>query len=116
MKRFFLLLLACLLVISSASCKPQDDGQGNGEHIHDFSKKVTTEPYLIQSATCKNPAIYYYSCECGMMGEEFFFDSVPSAHKYIAGRCTWCDKVQPDNFEGPDGSDSAIELPIVPYK
>lgn len=42
---------------------------------HDFTKKVKTEPYLAEAATCLSHAKYYYSCECGEKGTETFEDT-----------------------------------------
>lgn len=49
-------------------------GYKNEENLHtcSFVNKTAAAEYLKSSATCKSPAIYYYSCDCGKHSEETF--------------------------------------------
>ncbi len=37
----------------------------NPAHTHNYNQKNTASKYLMFAANCYDPAIYYYSCECG---------------------------------------------------
>ena len=55
--------------------------------IHDFTKKVETEAYLVEGsvATCDKGAEYYYSCAtgtCGAKGTATFFSDVTGSHDF----------------------------------
>jgi len=60
---------------------------------HDYSKEVAEDKYLVSAADCTNPAKYYKSCECGLVGTEMFesgeakghtFDKQVAEDKYLA--------------------------------
>ena len=51
-----------------------------GQHI--FEKKVATETYLAETAKCQSAAKYYFSCECGAVGEETFEYGEPNGHAH----------------------------------
>ena len=42
------------------------------EEIHSYSNRIEAPEFLAKSATCESPAIYFYSCVCGAMGNEEF--------------------------------------------
>ncbi len=44
---------------------------------HTFNREIATDTYKKSDATFTSPAIYYYSCECGAMGEETFVHGTP---------------------------------------
>ena len=39
---------------------------------HVYNQKVTNASTLVSAATCTSKAVYYFSCECGAIGEETF--------------------------------------------
>ena len=41
-------------------------------HMHVFDRRVESEKYLIEEATCQHGTIYYVSCVCGERGMEAF--------------------------------------------
>ena len=45
---------------------------GGESHTCSFNKQVINETYKKKQATCKESAVYYYSCECGAKGEDTF--------------------------------------------
>ncbi len=49
---------------------------------HTFDKEVKKGEYLKNYATCTLSREYYYSCECGLRGEETFFSGNPLGHNY----------------------------------
>lgn len=50
--------------------------------------------YLKDPATCTESAQYYYSCECGKTGTDFFSYGEPNSHSYDAnGVCASCGDV-----------------------
>lgn len=51
-------------------------------HEHVFDKMVEDELYLKSEATCLTAKSYYYSCECGVQGEEAFTVGEPLGHSY----------------------------------
>ena len=58
-------------------------GAVDEEHkvAHVFDKKVLTEDYKVSDHTCLKGSIYYYSCECGLHGEETFEEEDALGHK-----------------------------------
>ena len=56
----------------------------NYDHLeHSFSEENTNNRYLKSVATCTEPAVYYYSCECGAYDTEHTFTSgSPLGHDY----------------------------------
>ena len=70
----------------------QNTTQNNTQaHVHDFSKKVTTDAYLKADATCKTPATYNYSCECGEKSTDTFTYGETLPHSYTS-------KIQGDKY------------------
>ena len=58
-------------------------GNGYGSYIpHSFTSKNTDSAYLSTYADCDSPAYYFYSCACGLRGEEKFADGEALGHKY----------------------------------
>ena len=49
-----------------------------GDHVYD--QQVTSENYLKESATCEHGNIYFYSCICGVKGENTFDDGLVAEH------------------------------------
>lgn len=61
-------ILACLMFVPSVvACKPAEE-----QHIHDFSKMVATDDFLREKGNCNKKTTYFFSCECGEEGTEFF--------------------------------------------
>lgn len=54
-------------------------------HTHKFDQQVTTDAYLKTKATCQNKAVYYYSCTCGLKGEETFEYGDFANHDFAPG-------------------------------
>ncbi len=65
-------------------------------HDHVFDKEVISDQYLVSEATCTQPAVYYYSCECGVAGTDTFMYGEALGHKYENGVCTVCGAIDPD--------------------
>ncbi len=51
-------------------------------HQHQFTIQKAEQQYQVSPSTCQNKAIYYYSCECGAIGEETFNCGEYSDHIY----------------------------------
>lgn len=80
MKRKFYSVLAvifCLPTFLFAAC-----GTPSG-HVCKFDLRQAKDEYLRTPATCQSGVTYYYSCECGKAGEEYFTGTVKVAHNYI---------------------------------
>lgn len=54
------------------------------EAAHAYTSENASEKYLKSEATCKQKAVYYYSCECGKCGTETFEYGELGEHKYGA--------------------------------
>lgn len=58
---------------STTRAEPSDDPSVTEPiHTHSYSVENTEIEYLKEEATCQSPAIYYYSCSCGEIGNETF--------------------------------------------
>ena len=55
-----------------------------GTHVHIFDKQIASDSYLRDSATCTSKATYFYSCECGGVGSEYFESGEMAPHTYTA--------------------------------
>lgn len=53
-------------------------------HTHQFNKKSEDAKYLKAEATCQSAAQYYYSCECGEVGEQTFTVGKVASHDFSA--------------------------------
>ena len=109
MKKVLLTLLA-LSLLFAIGCAPREEEQE--PHTCEFTERNTLDVYLAEEATCKNPNAYFYSCKCGKATVSLFYDGFPLPHDYEDGKCIYCEKEQPNEFESPDGP---IELPIIPF-
>ena len=54
-------------------------------HTHSFDCENPDEIYLKSAATCRAKAVYYYSCSCGVSGEETFTSGETLPHHYSDG-------------------------------
>ena len=54
-------------------------------HTHSFDCENPDEIYLKSAATCSAKAVYYYSCSCGVSGEETFTSGETLPHHYSDG-------------------------------
>ncbi len=54
-------------------------------HTHSFDCENPGEIYLKSAATCRAKAVYYYSCSCGVSGEETFTSGETLPHHYSDG-------------------------------
>ncbi|MBR3804148.1 MAG: hypothetical protein IKJ14_02220 [Clostridia bacterium] len=84
MKKSFLTLILAFTAILTftlglTACNKSDDGE---KHVCAFNKQVKTQAYCLNNATCTEKAKYYYSCECGKMGEETFEDGEALGHLF----------------------------------
>ena len=52
-------------------------------HVCNFNLTKASETYFRAPATCQSGATYYYSCECGKAGTEYFEGSMRIAHSYL---------------------------------
>ena len=71
-------------VCKTADPDYNDNTQDTPTHSHLYNKKVVSETYLKSSATCSKKAEYYYSCECGEVGNTTFEDGDFGEHDYGA--------------------------------
>ncbi len=55
-----------------------------GYEQHSFIVENTDANYLANAATCTSAAKYYYSCECGLKGDDTFTSGDPIAHNFTA--------------------------------
>lgn len=63
-------------------------------HEHRYTVQNTNYTYLKSSATCTESAEYYYCCECGKTGTDFFSYGEPNSHSYDANAvCASCGDV-----------------------
>ncbi len=75
-------IASVLLLLSLTSC-----GEGGffglfGEHEHAFTERKEEDKYLAGAADCTHAKSYYYSCECGEVGEGIFEVGSPLGHTY----------------------------------
>lgn len=75
MKKKLLALLTAGLVACSA-------GLVACGHTCTYDQKVVSADTLASAATCTSPSKYYYSCECGVLGEETFTSGDALAHTF----------------------------------
>ena len=54
-------------------------------HTHSFDCENPDEIYLKSAATCRAKTVYYYSCSCGVSGEETFTSGETLPHHYSDG-------------------------------
>ena len=55
--------------------------QNSAMHNHLYGKQVQAPQYLAKAGSCKTPAVYYLSCECGDVGYDTFTGNLdPSNH------------------------------------
>lgn len=87
-KRFAALVItvaALAFPLTVSGCKKPDGGQNVPEHaVHAYDRKVTDSKYRKSEATCTAKAVYYYSCECGEMGEATFEYGEKLSHEFTA--------------------------------
>ena len=69
----FILCLPLLLLI----------GCSTEAHVCNFNLTKASETYFRAPATCQSGATYYYSCECGKAGTEYFEGSMKISHSYL---------------------------------
>lgn len=84
---------------------------------HRFVLQVTTDMYLKRAATCSVNAQYYYSCECGEIGEEYFDYGEPLEHQftnYISNYDATCEedgtKTAICNYDGCNEEDTIADV------
>ncbi len=54
------------------------------QHICVYDQKIANEKYIKTAGTCKEGAVYFYSCKCGEIGEETFNGEM-SPEKHTGG-------------------------------
>ena len=64
-----LALILCLQMVLFSACGGPD------AHVCKFDLHQATDEYLRTPATCQSGSTYYYSCECGKAGQEYFIGS-----------------------------------------
>ena len=89
-------------------------------HVCVFDQQVATSDYRKSGADCLNKAVYYYSCECGALGNVTFEYGEALGHNYVEKivdnehlkqkaedcqhfdeywyECTRCDSISDENF------------------
>ena len=60
-----------------------------GTHEHIFDKQVEDELYFAYDATCTSGKTYYYSCLCGVQGEDTFEVGEELGHNFGAPTYVW---------------------------
>ena len=92
--QFLTLITLLFLVPGLSSCEyvssivSEINNSGNNQaHQHKFTLKDTDDTYLKSEATCTSSAFYYYSCECGAKGTEFFKKGSPLKHDWSEATC-----------------------------
>ena len=68
-----LILILCVCSLGLIAC-------GEPEHVCSFDRQIRTDTYKINGATCTEKATYYYSCECGKIGNQTFEYGEPLGH------------------------------------
>lgn len=76
----------------SLSSSESESEQTSEEHTHSFDKMIEEERYFASAATCTQKARYYYSCECGEIGDTTFevgklAEHTPVTDKGYAATC-----------------------------
>lgn len=76
----------------SSSSSESESEQTSEEHTHSFDKMIEEERYFASAATCTKKARYYYSCECGEIGDTTFevgelAEHTPVTDKGYAATC-----------------------------
>ena len=63
----------------------------NWNHNHNFNQTIIDENMLKSEPTCTQAATYYYSCECGEIGQSFFSYGTPLGHtfdeRFVCEKC-----------------------------
>ena len=63
-------------------CKDEAHFAVDKEPEHTFDRQVKKSKYLVSGATCTEPRIYSYSCECGEAGGKTFTSGEPIGHRF----------------------------------
>ncbi len=81
-KKLFTLFLCIVAALTACFALASCGDPGETEHTtHVYDQKVTTNTkYRKTLATCTEPAVYYYSCECGEKGTQTFNHGEPKGH------------------------------------
>lgn len=74
---FAIILAICMLTLTLFGC-----GESGDVHSHVFNRKVVLKEYLASSASCEREAEYFYSCECGEVGDVTFKYGEALGHEY----------------------------------
>ena len=83
MKRLTTIIIAALVLLTTAFCL--SSCVGGGRHKHDYIEEVASSAYLKSDATCASKAVYFKSCSCGEKGEETFEYSEANAANHTGG-------------------------------
>ena len=97
MKKKFLAVLTLTLItlFSVAGLTACSGGEGgDSSHVHAFTKMDISKEYVKMEATCESPAVYYYSCACGKIGENTFEYGSALGHNYENSVCKNCQAVK----------------------
>ena len=90
------------------------DGDNPPVHTHSFTRQDTSADYLKDKATCKSPAVYYYSCACGEGCAEIFTSGELGSHSYENRVCTVCGTLLPSEgivfHSNGDGTCAAVSI------
>ena len=88
MKKIWANVTAALMTLTVfAGCNKGTGDNGDIEkpsaptHTHAYTKEVVASAYLKRQPTCTTKAQYYYSCECGEKGNDFFTVGEARGHK-----------------------------------
>lgn len=66
----------------------------NSKLPHIYTQSIVSQSYLRSEATCTTAASYFYTCACGAIGAESFYDGEPNDEHTVGddGYCMACQK------------------------
>ena len=74
-------------ITSDDEANDEIDSGDTNLHIHNFNVENPSNEFLRSVPTCTDPATFYYSCECGEAGEDFFEYGISLGHDFATVSC-----------------------------
>lgn len=75
---------------SQSESESESEEESSEAHTHNFTQEAVSEEHLKSAATCTEKALYFYSCECGENGTEYFEAGEANGHTFVSGVCSAC--------------------------